>query len=521
MTRAFSCIALISLLSMSAFSQSSETPTTFEIADIHASPRSTTTAMRASTRPGRYEVHNATMVDLIRTAYGFDPDKILAGPNWLEYDRFEVIAKTPPKTPDAETLKVMLQNLLAERFKLVVRKDTQPVTGLVLALGKGKPKMKESDGKGETGCKSQPQPPPTPAPGTISLPMVGYSCHNMTMETFAAALRNIGAGYVTNAVTDSTELKGSWDFDIKFNPRVIIFAASADTISLSDAIDKQLGLKLEERKIPTPVLIVDRVDKKPSDNSPDVAKQLPPPPPVEFEVANIKPSTPITPATIGLLQSQAPAGFFPGGRVNLPRFPLLLGIQWAWSLATTDDIVDPPKWLSSANFDIIAKAPPEVSPVSGNAPLQDLGPMLKALFIDRFKMKAHFEERPVNAYTLVAAKPKLKNADPTGRTGCKTANATSGAAASSPFGGINLPGRTVTCLNMTMAQFADQLQTLAGNYVHYQVTDSTGLEGAFDFSFTYSPINPTQLAGLRGAPPPGAPDPGASDPVGGTTLLDA
>jgi uncharacterized protein (TIGR03435 family) len=127
----------------------------------------------------------------------------------------------------------------------------------------------------------------------------------------------------------------------------------------------------------------------------------------------------------------------------------------------------------------------------------------------------------VNAFTLVAAKPKLKNADPTGRTGCKTANATSGAAASTPFGGINLPGRTVTCLNITMAQFADQLQTLAGNYVHYPVTDSTGLEGAWDFSFTYSPINPTQLAGLRGSPPAGATDPGASDPVGGTSLLDA
>jgi uncharacterized protein (TIGR03435 family) len=127
-----------------------------------------------------------------------------------------------------------------------------------------------------------------------------------------------------------------------------------------------------------------------------------------------------------------------------------------------------------------------------------------------------FLAEPFSAVTA-----KLKNADPTGRTGCKTANATSGTATATPFGGLNLPGRTVTCLNMTMAQFADQLQTLAGNYVHYPVTDSTGLEGAWDFSFTYSPINPIQLAGLRGAPPPGVTDPGASDPVGGTSLMDA
>src|SRR5206468_12770057 len=77
--RAFSFIALIIILSAAVFGQSAETPATFEIADIHASPRSTALVMRTSTRPGRYELHNATMLDLIRTAYGYDDDKILGG----------------------------------------------------------------------------------------------------------------------------------------------------------------------------------------------------------------------------------------------------------------------------------------------------------------------------------------------------------------------------------------------------------------------------------------------------------
>jgi uncharacterized protein (TIGR03435 family) len=514
--RAFSCMALIIVLSAAAFGQ------TFEISDVHVSPRSTQVAMRTRTRPGRYELHNATMLDLIRTAHGYDSDKILGGPNWLEYDRFDVIAKIPSKPPDAETLKLMLQDLLADRFKLVVRKETQPVSGLVLSQGKGKPKMKESDGKGETGCMSQPPPPPPPpSPVVLNLPIAAYSCHNMTMEAFAASLKNIGAGYVTNAVVNSTGLQGTWDFDLKFTQGFVIqLVGSTDAVTLSDAIDKQLGLKLEEKKIPTPVLIVEKANEMPTDNSPEVAKELPPARAMEFDVADIKPSAPITAANIQLLGQNQP-GFFPGGRVNLPRFPLMLAIQWGWNLVSNDDIIDPPKWLSSTNFDIIAKAPSEVSPVIGNAALQDLGPMLQALLIDRFKMKAHFEDRQVNAYTLVAAKPKLKKADPNTRTSCKTANARP-AAQATPFGGIGLPARTVTCQNMTMAQFADQLQILAQNYVHYPVTDSTGLEGAWDFSFTYSPINPTQIAGLRGAPPPGAgPDaPAASDPVGGTSLFD-
>jgi uncharacterized protein (TIGR03435 family) len=517
--RALSWLTLTLFLSITASGQSTEAPATFEIADVHGSPRSTALVMRISTRPGRYEVRNATMVDLIRTAYDFDADKILGGPNWLEYDRFDVIAKIPAKTPPIETLKLMLQALLADRFKLVIHKDTQPVTGMVLSMGKGKPKMKESDGPGESGCKLQPQATPPPTPGVPNIPMTGYSCHNITMTAFAATLRGISGGYVTNAVVDSTGLKGSWDFDIKWSQRFVIqLIGSADAVTLPEAIDKQLGLKLEEQKIPTPVLVVDKVNEKPTDNAPDLATQLPPLAAAEFDVADIKPSAPITAANVASLGQ---AGFFPGGRVNLPRFPLILGIQWAWELVSTDDIVGAPKWLSTANWDIIAKAPPEVSPVSGNAPLQDLGPMLKSLFIDRFKLKAHFEDRQVNAYTLMAAKPKLKKADPASRTGCKTATAPA-AGPATPFGPI-ASSRIVTCQNITMAQFANQLQIIAGPYVHYPVLDGTGIEGVWDFSFTYSAIPPAQLAGLRGAPPPGAgPDAvRASDPVGGTSLFDA
>ena len=520
MIRTLACACLTAVLAIVAFGQTTEPPTAFEIADIHTSPRSNTTVMRTSTRPGRYELHNATMLDLIRTAYSFDADKIVGGPNWLEYDRFDVIAKTPPKAPDNDTLKLMLQALLADRFKLVVHKDTQGLTGLVLTMGKGKHKLKESDGKGETGCKPQPQtstPVQISGAGVLNVPMISVSCRNVTMEAFAAALKGLAATDVPNVVVDSTGLKGSWDFDLKWAQRFVIqILGAADVVTLPDAIDKQLGLKLEEQKVPTPVLVVDKVNEKPTDN-PDAATKLPPPPPVEFEVVDIKPSAPLTAANIqSLSESLGRTGFFPGGRVNLPRFSLRTAALYAWNLVSQDDIVGAP--IPTTSFDIVAKAPPEVSPVNGNAPLQDLGPMLQAMLIDRFKMKAHFEDRPVNAYTLVAAKPKLKKADPANRTGCKTANAPN-AAGSTPFG-ILTTGRVVTCQNITMNQFAEQLLVFAQTYVHYPVLNSTGLEGAWDFTFTYSSIPPAQLAGLRGSPPV-SDAPQASDPVGGTTLFDA
>ena len=516
------------LLSAVLFGQSTDSQPAFVIADVHASPRTTSPVMRVSFRAGRYEIRNATMVDLIRTAYAMDADKILGGPSWLEYDRFDVAALAPASaTPDTQRL--MLQALLADRFKLAVRRDTKPTSGQVLVMGKGKHKLKEvADSGAAPGCQTQqvPAPRPSGAPGQFVLPMTGIACRNVTMGTLAADLKRLTGGYIANAVLDETGLKGSWDLDVQFTPRAMLrLAASMDgatATSLSDAIDKQLGLKLEDRDIPTPVLLVERANATPTANAPDVAAKLPPAPPVEFEVADIKPVDPNVQQT-GPVQ----IGVLPGGRVNLPGIPLRLVIGLAWNIPTNPNnpIIGAPKWLDTARFDIIAKLPSELAPSNGTTtPLQDLGPALQALLIERFKMKVHFEDRSVDAYTLVADKPKLKRADPSTRTGCKAPN--------TPFamttsGGLS--SRAFTCQNITMAQFADQLKTIAGTYVVHPVVDATGLEGAWDFTLSFSPIPPqeltTMMAGARASLPPGAAGPvdnTASDPIGGgVSLFDA
>src|SRR5215831_1293040 len=266
MMRAFVGIAFAALLSGAAVGQSTQQRLTFEVADVHLSPRGTNTVFRTSFRGQRYEVHNASMVDLIRTAYSVDTEKVFGGPSWLEFDRFDVTALAPVNTSQ-ETIKLMLQSLLADRFKLVVHNDTKLVPGFVLSPGKGKHKLKEAEASGKTGCQTQPVPPPPPTPGQINVPMIGISCHNVTMERFVTELKGIaGGGYISNAVVDSTGLKGSWDFDYKFTNRGLLPLAGSDAVTLSDAIDKQLGLKLDEQKLPTAVVVVDQVNEKPGDN---------------------------------------------------------------------------------------------------------------------------------------------------------------------------------------------------------------------------------------------------------------
>src|SRR6476646_432917 len=116
----------IAILAGGAFSQTADNSSVFDSADVHVSPPAKNPTMHGGAlRGGRYEVRTATMVDLISMAYGMESDKILGGPNWLDWDRFDVLAKAPLATTQ-ENLNQMLQHLLADRFKLVVHKDTKP-----------------------------------------------------------------------------------------------------------------------------------------------------------------------------------------------------------------------------------------------------------------------------------------------------------------------------------------------------------------------------------------------------------
>jgi uncharacterized protein (TIGR03435 family) len=521
MTRALAAIGLAALLFTAARAQSTSSQT-FEVADVHVSPGVTNLFSRTMFRGGRYEIHNASILDLIRIAYGIDDqlskgDKVVGGPNWVDFDRFEVIAKAAPNTPQ-DTMRRMLQALLADRFKLVVHNETKSISGYVLAMGKGKPKLKEAASPDQPGsCQRQPPPQITTVNGQISIPPNSVSCHNMTMEAFAAQIRGMDPVYFRNAVVDSTGLKGGWDFDLKWIMSGTLATGGPDAMSVVDAIDKQLGLKLEEQKIPTQVVVIDQVNRKPTDNPPDLDAKLPALPPAEFEVADIKPTAPGSRPPGGFL-----LGFLPGGRVNLPGVPLRLAVNLAWNLNGGDDIQGAPKWLNTTQYDIIAKAPEAYVPppgYPGGGP-DDLRVMLQALLKERFKMKVHFEDQPVTAYTLLAAKPKLKKADPTSRIGCKGENLPAPVSAG---GSLLLPSRQVTCQNITMAQFADLLQFIGTPaYFRYPVLDGTGLDGTWDFTFSFSLISPAQVAGLRGASPggPGA-EAGASDPVGGVSFFEA
>jgi uncharacterized protein (TIGR03435 family) len=268
-----------------------------------------------------------------------------------------------------------------------------------------------------------------------------------------------------------------------------------DAITLQDALEKQLGLKLEPAQIPMPVLVVDSVNRQPTPNAPDIAELLHiDPPATEFEVADVKLADPNSRRSSSRIQA--------GGRVNITGQTLRSLIVQAWD-TTPVLIAGEPKWSTTDRYDIIAKAPSSAEALDRDS----MRPMLRALLADRFKLATHMEDRPVNAYALVAAKPKLKAADPAGRTHWQQ---------HSEMGPGDVPIVTITVQNMTMAQFAENLRAMAPSYIITPVLDSTGLEGAWDFTLRFSQFNegPTRIRR-------GEDDLPAADPTGTITLMEA
>ena len=518
------CLALTAGL---AFGQTPDPLPKFEAADVHVSAKTQNPFPRTSpVRAGRYEIKTASMADLVRIAYGFDLDKIVGGPSWLELDRFDVIAKVPAdSTPEAN--KQMLQSLLAERFKLVTHKETRPLP--TFSLVAKKPNLKEAAGTEDTGCHpvqatGAPQEggvrlftmSPTGQQTTINLGpgmTVTYQCRNVTMETFASSLRSMmGASLPTsNAVVDETGLKGKFNFDLKYSMSMFgpMPSDPADRIPFQTALEKQLGLKLEEKQTPTPVIVVDSVERKPSENPPGTAEALPPAPvPTSFEVASIKPSNPDI--RMSRMTTQ------PGGRLVIDGMPLSFIVSRAFNTFNNDELVGLPAFAQNDRYDIIAKIPGSVGAMPGFMDMDVLGPLIVDLLKERFGLKYHKDEREMTAYSLVAAKPKMKKAEPNSRTNCKTPNPAPGAPSGS---------RTLVCQNVTMAFFAERLQRMTPE-LSWPVADNTGLEGGWDFSLTFNmrpmmmPARPPE-AGGAGAAGGGAPMPAASEPTGGQTIFEA
>jgi len=229
--------------------------------------------------PGLYSCRNCPIRWVLDEAYDLKTYEF-QGPDWLTETRFDFEARIPPAT-SKEAFRQMLQNLLVSRFKLEAHRQPKEMQVYEMTVAKNGPKFHEATPHEEATVaepgqiKRDAEGFPVLGPKMTMAIVPGHArlrADGQTMGWLADQLSNQLGGPVTNA----TELKGKYDFIVSWmfgeaSAAVVPgesggAAADAFRPALVNAVQSQLGLKLERKKAPVEVLIVDRIDKTPSAN---------------------------------------------------------------------------------------------------------------------------------------------------------------------------------------------------------------------------------------------------------------
>jgi uncharacterized protein (TIGR03435 family) len=312
-------IVLIGLVSGLAHAQTADGQPSFDAASIKPAPpptpgRGMMMGMNGgpgSKDPELYRCNNCNLMMLIMQAYDIKPYQ-LSAPSSMSSERFDITAKVPVGATK-EQFRLMLQNMLAERFKLTIHHDQKEMQVYDLVVAKGGPKLKESAEEpptDDTPVDGLPPPPPGgrgrgPNLDKDGYPVIPKGCNGcimvvgggkahlhsekQTMKEFAGMVSN----QLGKPVVDATGLKGKYDIDVSFDmggmmmmrggapppspgggagvgPETTVPLGNASDsdmgVPLVGAIQSQLGLKLEPKKGQVEIIMVDRVEKVPTEN---------------------------------------------------------------------------------------------------------------------------------------------------------------------------------------------------------------------------------------------------------------
>jgi uncharacterized protein (TIGR03435 family) len=230
---------------------------------LAATPEFAVVSIRPSAEPVAFEhdgktelsaiglrMRDVTAATCIKWAYGVQDSQIV-GPRWLQSDHFDIAARTDSPT-EIEQMKLMMQNMLTDRFQLVFRRERREMKAYELKVAKGGHKLHESAANSVPDRQNS-------AIGTIA--------RAITMQEFADFI----AGPLNTPVLDATGLKGRYDFNLDFSTYIPAdeHSMKPDYIDengiIANALQGELGLKLDMRKTTVEVMVIERVEK-PSEN---------------------------------------------------------------------------------------------------------------------------------------------------------------------------------------------------------------------------------------------------------------
>jgi uncharacterized protein (TIGR03435 family) len=231
----------------------------FEVATIKPND-SGASQMQGLTVNGRnFATRNSSLVDLISFAYNVQPKQIFGAPDWADKDRFDIAAVPDVEgVPNVNQLRIMVQKLMTDRWKLTFHHDKKELSAFVLSVGKNGQKLTPTQSNG-------------PLPGLGFRPVPGglmLLTQNATMADFTGFLQLV---VLDRPVVDHTGISGRYDMSFKFTPDDSLFngrgpragAATDNAETLPGFFEgiQQLGLKLDAEKTPVDVIAIDHAEK--------------------------------------------------------------------------------------------------------------------------------------------------------------------------------------------------------------------------------------------------------------------
>jgi uncharacterized protein (TIGR03435 family) len=306
-----SAVALI-LASGTAFGQTQNASITFEVASVRPSgPRPPNDRPRpvggtwsggpGTADPGRIVYSRVPMQRILLNAYGLPVDQI-SGPDWILYEPYDIAAKIPEGQITKEQANLMLQNLLVERFHMTFHYQAKEFPAYELVVAANGPKLKATvagpNGLGPPPASFRvtadedgfPHLPPGARLGTLRLQgrtrarFRDFSLSELarwlgsTLGTLMPGpIPGIGNSAITAParIADKTRLTGKYDFTLEYAGATIAAEALPPDLrdrldengpSIFNALEKQLGLKLQKTKVKVDMLMVDHIDKAPTEN---------------------------------------------------------------------------------------------------------------------------------------------------------------------------------------------------------------------------------------------------------------
>jgi uncharacterized protein (TIGR03435 family) len=242
-----SCRIIVFLAAGAVFAQPQDSRPAYVVASVKPNTSfSDSSSSHGST--GQVVFTNLSLKRYIEQAYNVKPFQVI-GPDWMESVHFDITAKYPPDTRNADR-PVMLRTLLEDRFKLTVHRESKEMPGYALVVAKGGFKLKPVE-PGGSGTDSH--------GGRVRI----LTATKTSMERLADLVaRNLG-----EVVVDKTAIDGVYDFEFRWTSDDQAPAGDAETApSLFTALQETLGLRLQRQKVPVEMIVVDHVERVPTEN---------------------------------------------------------------------------------------------------------------------------------------------------------------------------------------------------------------------------------------------------------------